>query len=69
MRIRDVSIKSERNARSVCRDSNSAGFKSATRFCVGGSRRCNPPTASNAVVILNRGLTDADKKAIQGYST
>ncbi len=66
---RDVAVKSERNARAICRDSNSAGYKSATRFCVGGSRKCNAPTASNAVVVLNRVLTDADKRAIQGYST
>lgn len=69
MRVRDVAIKNERNARAVCRDPNSEGYRSATRFCTGASRKCNAPVASNTVVVLNRVLTDADKRAIQGYST
>jgi len=65
----DVGIKSERSARAKCRDPNSAVYRSATRFCVGGSRRCNPPAAEDTVVVLTRTLTDADRRAILGYSS
>jgi len=65
----EVGIKSERSARARCRDPNSSVYRSATRFCTGGSRRCNPPAPEDTVVVLTRTLTDADRRAVLGYSS
>ena len=62
--LRDPSIRNQREARNACRSPYTESYEYAKTFCEGGSRRCGAPDSASSIVILNRKLTDAEKKSI-----